>query len=709
MLSAVAARKAAQASKPPLSPEPIFVDISSPSPSPPPKPASKRKPSEQSSAPRKKKKKTHKPPRNARYFDEQVSFAAQEDVLIVPLSDSEDEAALLEEEIPSQSEPSSPRAEEEAGPSAPSRVEPQRISTFEPVLNQNLFHVTTEELRTFHLNPSSNSSAALICLAQGETIGLLGVYHLAVLHGSITVAGTELGASRRMHRVFAPKSAPLPVLEAHRSDSVPSDAIPSRFISLLQPQNIVILVQELSCHVERLGLVCRPFDGVFEPPARSTAGLDLTGVHIITQNSKNIQPFLVLPSWKEALLSIDPSSSKGVYLVKGPKKSGKSGFSRTLVNNLLKHYQKVAYLECDLGQSEFTPCAMVALNIVEAPVFGPPFTHPTLPAVAHYIGATTPQSSPSHYLAAIQAVLQFYRLDVQTPVDDSLDEEDIRMSSTIPLVVNTMGWTKGLGVDLARKIEEMVEPSQVFEFDSPKFDNGWLAPAPSMEYQTSIPTQILEPIPPSVLSTAYNAAEHRHIAIMSYLHAVFPSSIAAELREETVQNWDIGLPLCARPPYEVEFATAIDKVILSGAGYEDVEASEIDRVLNGALVGLVSCDPGTLDDDVKTNGIPYSQGTSVPSPLTSVCHGLALIRSVAPDASRMHLLSPLPPSILTKSRVLIKGEVELPVWGMLDFGTDRGVAGVEKNKVPFLQWGKGSGIGGDKRRVRRNLMRKGQM
>lgn len=77
----------------------------------------------------------------------------------------------------------------------------------------------------------------------------------------------------------------------------------------------------------------------------------------------------------------------------------------------------------------------------------------------------------------------------------------------------------------------------------------------------------------------------------------------------------------------------------------------------------------------------------------------------------MHVLTPLPPSSLAKCRVLVKGEVELPIWGMLDFREpEEGVlAGFEKQKMPYLQWGKSEGVGVEKRRVRRNLMRRGQM
>lgn len=301
-----------------------------------------------------------------------------------------------------------------------------------------------------------------------------------------------------------------------------------------------------------------------------------------------------------------------------------------------------------------------------------------------------------------------------------MDDGDSRVSGYVPLIVNTMGWTKGLGADLARKIEESVEPTHIFELVSPTFEKSWsiTLPAPAAtEYptmsQSTAKLHALQPIPPSVVSAAYSAADHRNLAILSYFHAVFPSGPRKELTQTTATMWDVALPLCARSPYEVEFASAIDKVVLAGAGSEDVHPDDIARVLNGAVVGLVSCEPGSLykeDDGTAPSFIPYAQGSSVPSPLTSSCHGLALIRAVSPGASHMHLLSPLPPSLLAKSRVLVKGEVELPVWGMLDFRSESGdeIAGVEKGKVPYLQWGKGEGLGGEKKRVRRNLMRKGQ-
>lgn len=100
-------------------------------------------------------------------------------------------------------------------------------------------------------------------------------------------------------------------------------------------------------------------------------------------------------SWEAALASIEELPGSGIStapicLVKGPKKSGKSTLARTLVNRLLNRsvfirpyiwsltlfhtsrYRRVAFLECDLGQSEFTPGGLVALNLVENYLFGEP-------------------------------------------------------------------------------------------------------------------------------------------------------------------------------------------------------------------------------------------------------------------------------------------------------------------------------------------------
>jgi polynucleotide 5'-hydroxyl-kinase GRC3/NOL9 len=181
------------------------------------------------------------------------------------------------------------------------------------------------------------------------------------------------------------------------------------------------------------------------------------------------------------------------------------------------------------------------------------------------------------------------------------------------------------------------------------------------------------------------------------------------------------------PPFQVDCSTAFDNIILIGAGSEDVVDEELSRVLNGAVVGLVVCDHGTIDQ--KTNsgpGVSYTRGGDPPSPLSSKCVGLAAVRGISPlnrtptspSPLTIQLLTPVPYPLLSQSRVLVKGELELPIWAMLDFrtffkdGREIGdVAGVEPENVPYLQWGKAPEgvLGAEKRKIRRNIMRRGQL
>ena len=329
-----------------------------------------------------------------------------------------------------------------------------------------------------------------------------------------------------------------------------------------------------------------------------------------------------------------------------------------------------------------------------------------------------------------------------------------KISDSIPLVVNTMGWVKGLGADLNHKIESTLEPTDIFNIQAP-LREAHQNPSPSYtpsysEIHNSYgafcsdvvmgapATQIhvLDPAP-NPRTIGLTAADHRNIAFLSYFHALFPKHCCpSELDQITAYRWDTSRPLCAVPPFEVDCSLAFDGVALTGAGSEDVVEEEIGRVLNGAIVGLVACEPGMINEhgdskSLRAFGIPYTQGYNLPSPVSSRCVGLALIRGISspvpisepvpsttsPMKTFLHLLTPTPYSLLRQARVLVKGEVELPIWGMLDFRSFfkeediDDVAGVEPENVPYLQWGKApeGAFGAERRRVRRNLMRRGQM
>lgn len=361
----------------------------------------------------------------------------------------------------------------------------------------------------------------------------------------------------------------------------------------------------------------------------------------------------------------------------------------------------------------------VSFRTYEVALLGPPFTHPSIPYAAHFVGASTPRSNPSFYLDCIRALIETYNLDIQ---NDLTNEDDFNVgmegSGVVPLVVNTMGWSKGLGWELTKKIEDILDPSDIFEIDSTNVEEEWTKSSkPGHGSSSTATVHVVESITGSPLSTHYSAADRRTLSILSYFHAIFPPQTSSA-NSTTAVGWTTSSPLCDHPPYEVNWKVAFDQVILIGAGMEDVLPEELSTVLNCSIVGLV--DHGTepfadtsYQEQEQNDASFYVQGASAPSPFRTMCKGLALIRSFSDSSATpiMHILTPLPHASL-KSRILVKSELELPVWGMLDFrtmDTTGDIAGIDRGKIPFLRWGKGEGAGAERRRVRRNLMRRGQI
>jgi len=233
-------------------------------------------------------------------------------------------------------------------------------------------------------------------------------------------------------------------------------------------------------------------------------------------------------------------------------------------------------------------------------------------------------------------LVEVYRL-FATPFVD-IEEEDNRIANSIPLVVSTMGWTKGLGIDLARRLEEFVQPSDIFSFDISPSDSGSEPGAPRLH--------TLEPFSPA---QQFTPSDHRALSILSYFHAIFPKPIHSAPHQQIIASrWSTDFPLCARPPYELTSHLALDRIVLTGAGAEDVVCSELKRVLAGALVALVSGPPPPEGNE----GL-YTAGSPPPDPASSNCLGLALVRGVSSDGSKLQLLTPVPSEILANARLFL--------------------------------------------------------
>ncbi|CAG8738125.1 6845_t:CDS:2, partial [Racocetra persica] len=428
-----------------------------------------------------------------------------------------------------------------------------------------------------------------------------------------------------------------------------------------------------------------------------------------------------------------------ISVICGHRNVGKSTFARYLLNNLLNFCPKVAYIESDVGQSEFTPSGSISLNIFNSPIFGPPFTHIQQPYRSYYIGSNTPLDDPDYYLDCLRELVIVYRRDIACGPDFGMHAgEELQR---IPLILNTHGWIKGMGYDLFLRILDFTKPTHLFQFYSSIHSYQNLPPFPTsvITPPNEDPPKIalVEAIDPSKVSTKYTAADHRTLALLSY----FYSTPAMLSKQENTKWWQFDKPLIHHSPWCLDWTKGLTKGVFVFSG--DVPWSQLLYALNGSIVGLVgnildvdvneSCEmvdemvdenadkmvdemvdenaDEMVDEMVDENAdkmvdeiadkpeTSQEKGRNIqppryfpcpdyppPDPSEYLFLGLAIIRSIDPVAHTFHILTPLSYVELQKTCLIVKGSLDLPTCFMLDHSNNvsTGVCGVPWKRVPYM-------------------------
>jgi hypothetical protein len=124
------------------------------------------------------------------------------------------------------------------------------------------------------------------------------------------------------------------------------------------------------------------------------------------------------------------------------------------------------------------------------------------------------------------------------------------------------------GAVLSRRIEEFVQPSDIFSFETSPF-NGTVEPEGPLVHT-------LNPITPP---QRFTPSDHRALSLLFYFHAVSPDPIQpTPLGQTTASRWNTNPPFCAHPPYEVTSSVALDLIVLTGAGAKDAVRTGLGRV-----------------------------------------------------------------------------------------------------------------------------------
>lgn len=440
---------------------------------------------------------------------------------------------------------------------------------------------------------------------------------------------------------------------------------------------------------------------------------------------RHLRPLHMDKIWSSAIRELSQRSGLLRALICGPKGSGKSTFSRYLLNHLLSpapqtdtgysNTDGVAFLDLDSGQPEFSPMGQVYLAHLRSPFFGPPFTHPSLDDFpdgtvvrAHHIGATSPKDDPDHYVLAAMDLMDRYRSLLAT-------------HPQCPLIINYPGWIFGLGLEVATWAVRSLGLSDVV-YMSEKGPAEVVEPLALAARDAMIPLTTLPSQPTDFVNRS--SAQLRSMQMQSYFHMSRAREIHNPLWVET--------PMSRARPLSVEYAGSrqgIRGIMVMGS---QISPEQLHEVLDGAIVGVVATESpspimgqpdGILqsidqnsgaDDGMEVDGdvpethpdatmgdhhnetpaldpspspslestitrtpnedLPYlfiGSGSCTPlDPKTSHCLGLALVRSIDVASRKLELVTPiLAPKIRDAVQrghgvVLVRGQLDNPNWAI---------------------------------------------
>lgn len=409
---------------------------------------------------------------------------------------------------------------------------------------------------------------------------------------------------------------------------------------------------------------------------------DKPSFKVLSRNDPKLVPTILPETWTNAVSVVDSewcndnfSTSSGRYrlLICGAKGVGKSTCLRFTVNTLLQEHKRIAVLDCDAGQPEFSPPGLLSLTICEAPILSPPYARMVVDNGAHaaacFYGHNTSKADPVSYLNSLKRLMDVYK----RLVHETCDGRECKL----PLIVNTEGWVKSLGFEtLSSLVKDIVMPSQIFQLvSSSKAESFDLGPIQNKDMRV----HLLDTPGTLAAKTADLAARHRALRIVRYLlperrlldgEGLLDTKTSSEFHT-------VGKELaCACP-----FVVSLDLIDLQVLGEHELasEQGTLDA-FNGSLVGVCR-----QAEEGSHAGV-FS------------CLGVGIVRSIDRTNRLLFLLTPLSQSAMQSGRILVRGSIQAPL--------DCYFRGVHSCSFPHLTCeGKPSVVGGGVMKSRRNIKR----
>lgn len=523
----------------------------------------------------------------------------------------------------------------------------------------------------------------LIIMQENTSFCFTGKLVINVLYGAIEVYGTHISTLNPPVEVYSPKGYSLVVVKTSNKflqnnvediwTSLSEEGIDPNIENSLQhdindckPGTTVILLWKLENTLTAFLNTYFPIK--LFPQIRNIKNYTWTNIRraeIILQsklyfNNQNLKLLTmdrtVTEILTEKMLNRWHSREWSCTLIAGGKNVGKSTSTQFLINTLLSVSRMVVLVDLDPGQSECTPPECISYNLIDKPLMGPNFTHLKTPVYQLYIGDVNVSRCISRYIESVKLLANKL---MSCP-----------MMSRLPIVINTMGFTKDLGWDIAVFTIKLFRPSFVLQIMSEKAKNNFCNPLNSdvIDQQTFtgfawnkniadwnkpcchelhvIPSQAEKKCESANESWRMEPYQIRELVMISYLSGIVTSDGSF-----TSHTRPASLNINQVVPYVAPFASltiALPEV--------NVPPSHALTVINGNMVALCGID--------LTGHLLQNVGQSKPrvlmrAPLCT-CYGFGIIRGVDIDREEVYINTPLPLSLMQHVNCLV-GCIPIPM------------------------------------------------
>ncbi|KAF7391609.1 hypothetical protein HZH68_011152 [Vespula germanica] len=358
----------------------------------------------------------------------------------------------------------------------------------------------------------------------------------------------------------------------------------------------------------------------------------------------------------EKILSRWYSHDWSCTLIAGGKNVGKSTTVRYLINTLLPTSRMVVLVDVDPGQNECTPPGSISYSLIEEPLAGPNFTHLKTPVYQLYIGDVNVTRCITRYIESVK-LLANKLLSCPT-------------MSRLPIIINTMGFTQGIGWDIVVFTIKLFRPSFVLQIMSERTKNNYpnLLSSDIIDQQTftgfSWSKNITDWNRPclhelQVINTnaekkqestndSWNMEpyQQRELAMISYLSGIVNSN-----GNSTFPATSASLSINEAVPFVAPFASLTIALLR-----ECVPPSRVLTVINGNMVALCGID---LTSELLQDIILSIPRILTRAPLCT-CYGYGIIRGIDMDKEEVYINTPLPLSLMRHVNCLI-GSIPIPV------------------------------------------------